>query len=414
MRRLAASLLILGAAGPAGAGFKMGLGKAVARQSVETIDKAEPYYNATATGESVAQTMASCGPADALTVLPVDLSDVRGIVPLGNTNPPGHTFPSDHTYYYMNYVDPLNTSAGFVTSTLRVPGRIRVVRVTSGRYLNAPTPTTDYGITFYVCKELRMYITHISTLDAALLEKAGGLSGSSCMTYGTGGTVVEYCSKEVNIPMEAGDVIGTVGHKASAFDFGANDYRIQPLDFVSPQRSVGIQAYTTCPIDYFDAGPKAQMEARLGRFDGLVLRTQPPLCGGIMFDVRNTAAGRWYKPGAPDSPEDPHLALVPDNVNPAFEKISSGTSVPQMTGFYLFSAAHSGRVNRSFSEITADGQVYCIDSFYDPVGHPAFTGFRALLTMPTPTTLRIQRDASSTTCGAGPWTMSGAAVDFQR
>src|SRR5262249_52499765 len=43
-----------------------------------------------------------CGATTALlNTSPVDLTQVTGVVPLGNLNPSGHTFPSPHFYFYL-------------------------------------------------------------------------------------------------------------------------------------------------------------------------------------------------------------------------------------------------------------------------------------------------------------------------
>src|SRR4051794_9892847 len=45
----------------------------------------------------------SCGSTKAIfTQSPVALADFFGWVPLGNMGPPGHTFPTDHQYIYVN------------------------------------------------------------------------------------------------------------------------------------------------------------------------------------------------------------------------------------------------------------------------------------------------------------------------
>ncbi|MBV9080411.1 MAG: hypothetical protein JO102_04745, partial [Elusimicrobia bacterium] len=123
--------------------------------------------------------------------------------------------------------------------------------------------------------------------------------------------------------------------------------------------------------------------------------------------------GDWYKIGAPDLPEDPHLALVPDNINPNVQNISCGTSVSGLTGWRTFTPQTSGTHNRDFSQVTSDGAVYCYDNFVDPLGQPAFTGYYVLITMPSATTLEIER-VNTANCGGGPWSMSGNAVTFQR
>ena len=154
---------------------------------------------------------------------------------------------------------------------------------------------------------------------------------------------------------------------------------------------------------------KAGFEALLGSYSGSVLRTAPPLCGTIDQDVPGTAQGDWYHAGSPDSPEDPHLALAHDNVVVSSGVFSSGTSIPGLQGLgtLLFSPAHSGRVQREFSEVVADGNEYCYDSFTNLVGSIL------VLKMPDAFSLQIEKQTAAS-CGAGPWTLSGAAVSFTR
>src|SRR6185369_15301677 len=46
--------------------------------------------------------LASCGTSNAFfTALPFDAAQIGGWVPLGNLNPPAHTFPTDHQYIYL-------------------------------------------------------------------------------------------------------------------------------------------------------------------------------------------------------------------------------------------------------------------------------------------------------------------------
>src|SRR5712672_3030835 len=63
--------------------------------------------------------LATCGPATLLTVTPMDLSDIREIAPLGNLNPPGHTFPTDHIYFY---------AAAGPSVPIVAPGAIRITQ----------------------------------------------------------------------------------------------------------------------------------------------------------------------------------------------------------------------------------------------------------------------------------------------
>src|SRR4029077_8126855 len=110
---------------------------------------------------------------------------------------------------------------------------------------------------------------------------------------------------------------------------------------------------------------------KLGRFDGGYFRTTPPLCGTIEAGVANTAKGNWYHPGSPNNPEDPHLSLIDNNVYAPQQTISVGNSLPNGGSiWYIFSPVSAGFVDRDFSQVISDGNIYCYDSFYDPIGQP--------------------------------------------
>jgi len=413
MKRAAAFLLAVTLSAAAQAGFHMGLGGAAAKKSAALFGEAAEKKTADSVGDNVARLLPSCGPAP-FTVLPTDLSKMGGLVPLGNLNPPGHTFPTDHIYFYGLRTSTSNPGSPTVEAPLLAPGDITVSEVVSADYLNATPPVTDYSIYFYACRELKAYFFHVRSLDASFQAKLGGGVDDGCWTYSTGGASIRRCSQRVNVPVRAGETLGTVnGPGSSAFDFGAYDHGKPPLAFASPSRHYAEQLYTVCPVDYFETGLKAQLEARFGRYDGGVIRTAPPVCGTIMFDSPSTAQGNWYKIGAPDSPEDPHLALVRNNYRPDWGAFSSGTSVPGLSAPYYFVPAASGLTQRDFAHITADGQIYCYDSFLDPLGQSITNIFTILVHMPTPTTLRIERQAT-TSCSAGPWAFTSGAVDFQR
>jgi len=72
--------------------------------------------------------------------------------------------------------------------------------------------------------------------------------------------------------------------------------------------------------------------------------------------VEGTKLGYTY-------PEDPHMALVHNNINPAQAVFSIGTSFTGVeTGGYSFTPSASGLVNPDFSRVTADGKVYCFET----------------------------------------------------
>jgi hypothetical protein len=175
-----------------------------------------------------------------------------------------------------------------------------------------------------------------------------------------------------------------------------------------------------CPVDYFEAATRSGLEARLGRSDGKEPRTAEPRCGTVMQDLPGTAQGIWYLAGTVDEgPEDPHLALVHDNVDPTVATFSVGTSIPGLASrVYPFRPKTSGLVNRDFGAIAADGRVYC---FHSTAGIPNWRssggslarGSIVLVALTSATTLRIERQAK-TACGSGPWAFGSGAVDFER
>lgn len=391
-------------AAPSWAGLRWGLGSAVAKRSANLIDRA--VYESNPVGDRVAATLDHCPSSGPYDTVPTDLSGIAGIDPLGHVFPSGHTFPSDHIYFYAS-------TTTVMTHSVYAPGNIHVTEVSASTYLSASPSYTDYSIYFYGCRELKSYFFHVRNLSSSLATQLGAID-QQCTSYSTGGTSISRCSKQANITMSSGDLIGT-SPTTGAFDFGTFDYRITPLAFSSPSRHYPDQLYTVCPIDYFTAGPKASMEALLGRYDGGLRRTIAPICGEIMYDLAGTARGNWYHVGSPDSPEDPHLGLVPLNYAPTTLEISVGTSVSGQSAInYGFLPIGAGFVNRDFAQVTADGNVYCYDSFLDPIGQsvgPLAPSF--ILQLTSATTLRFERRAANT-CGAGPWSFTSAATDFQR
>jgi hypothetical protein len=409
---IAAFLLVLAGQAPCHAGFRMGLGSAVAKQGGNLFKKAADSQSGALVGDNVAQTLPSCGATPPYNVSPVRVTDIQGIDPLGHVNPSGHTFPSDHIYFYIVPSSGSAPTGPRVVTNVLAPGSVHITNI-SFAYTNGDPSTTDYGLHFYACRELKSYFGHVSSLSPALLAALGSAK-QSCQTYSTGGTTFYRCDADTNLAVSAGDLIGTAGGIRAALDFGAYDYRRTPIAFLSPSRHNFDQPFTVCPIDYFEAGLKATLQPHFGRWDGAVARTALPLCGQILYDVAGTALGDWYHIGSPDSPEDPHLSLIKDNVYDPRQDLSIGASVPGISPLFLpFDPLSSGTHNRNLAQVTSDGNTYCYDTFFDPIGQPASPGYSVLLTMPTATTIRVAA-FNAASCGAGPWSISGAYGDFQR
>ena len=361
-------------------------------------------------------------------VSPIALSDLISITPLGNPNPPAHTFPTDHIYFYVKRAGPASMPGALPPAaevTVFSPGDITILQVNSKDYLSSTQkgfkPHTDYQMDFALCKEFRGRFDHLASLSDKIKSQHQE-SDENTHTYSTGGTTVKFHSTKVHIKLKAGEIIGTAGgpNGSNALDFWAFDYRITPHVYANPSRWRENSFYVVCPIDYFIPTVRDTLRKRLGSFDG-TLRTEPPLCGEVAQDKSGTAQGIWFVKGTTfakeatrSNPEDAHLALVHDNVDPSKCVFSMGISMEGKglpSGAYYFVSQHSGLINRDFGEITADGNVYCyeVESRFRQEGSKAIL----LLQMINPTTVRIEKfDGASR--GDGPWKFGSNYVEFGR
>jgi hypothetical protein len=333
-------------------------------------------------------------------VIPLDVANFDAIVPLGNLNPAGHTFPTNHHYLYL-------ANPG-TEVPIYAPGRIWVTMITSS--YNHTTTNTDYGIHFYACREVRAYFGHVTALTGDVEDAFASAPADSEDTYTTGGTTYTVTDKTVFIEVTAGTPIGsTDGSTSAALDFGVFDTRVAHT-FANPARFAGKDYLCAVPcLDYYTATPKTDLESVCGSFDGAQQRTAPPIGGTVAQDIPGTAQGLWFLPGEPTYPEDPHLALVHDNVDPTQPVFSVGNEDFGLTsGTYSYTPAGSGIVDREFGDITNDGQTYIIH--YVGPNHPADSR-TILITMPSATSLQIEAQGFDDT---GPWSFQGNEVQFER
>src|SRR3989344_3941004 len=184
---------------------------------------------------SSSSSLASCGSSYSFfDRAPVNMDDYYGFVPLGNLNPSGHVFPSDHIYLYKRLT---NTVA-----TLYAPGDITFVRMSASQNITAGT--TDYSIYFSPCSQLEVYFLHVLSITSAL-NSALVAPYQWDSTYTTGGNTYRSYGKNVNIVVNSGTEIGTV----KTFDMGASDTRVT-LNFINPNARSN-STHTVCPIDYY-------------------------------------------------------------------------------------------------------------------------------------------------------------------
>ena len=358
----------------------------------------------------------ACGQKlDYFTHSPVALSDFMGLVPLGNLAPSGHIFPTDHIYFHINRLDVDQWELGTVSVPVVAPGNMIITSVTFSEALSVDPPVSDFVVRFSPCTEIQAFFIHMASLSDWLLAEIG-TNFDRCNEYSVGGGDFRNCEiRGLRIEVPAAEVIGTAGGNqyANALDLGVYDLRTPPLPYANPSRWQDRSLHIACPLDYFVTEVRQALQQRLGEHDNTGLRIIEPFCGEVEQDEPGTAQGVWIAEGTEYTfPEDPHLSLVRDNIDPSISVFAVGTGIGASgleTGLYYFTPLDSGLINRAFRDVIP-GEVYCYENLALRFNQPS--GVNIILEMPTPTTLRIQR--ITTPCGTGPWTLNDTATNFQR
>ena len=346
-----------------------------------------------------------CGSGPLFTVPLISASSLSGIVPLGGLNPPGHVFPTNHIYFY-----PTETGGFGVSTPVVSPGNITITQVVNSA--GDSGFAADYTISFTSCLPVTGTFGHVATLSASLLARLPSFSSGQCTSGTEGNTNFQYCTLSgLSVALGPGDSIGTAGgvNHAFALDFGLFDSRVAAANFISPGLLPDPKedSRAVCAVDYFDATDASAFSALFGNFSGTQHRTAQPVCGTYAQDLAGTVQGKWFFPGAPNLPDNPHLALVHDDVDPSQGAFSVGSSLTGATSaVYEFTPASSGQTRRDFGQVTADGNVYCYDSF-------GSSSIVFILQLVNASTLRIEQQ-SAASCGAGPWSFTANHVDYQR
>jgi len=302
------------------------------------------------------------------TVAPIEFDELRQIAPLGSINPPGHTIPTEHTYLDID-----QEYGGQKMVLLKSPGDIYITAISSADDQLDPT-RKEYVIDFSLCKDLHGYYNHVKELSDELKEV---LSNVECEKWDH--NPGNSCQKNLFYTVKAGTVLGEVGHTQGNFDFGAYDYRIKH-EFINPSRygfyeedSLGPKTlYKVCPYDYYNLGLKEELYAKLQN-------NGEPKCGKVMQDLRGTLQGNWFYGGA--SWSDPltwkyGLAFVYEHADPTLSTISVAGYFTD-SGKWRFTEETVGSMNRKFSDVTPDGNIYCYEGIDPYISiDPARTDFK--------------------------------------
>ena len=282
--------------------------------------------------------------AKVFTVSPIDLEKIDAIVPLGAMNPPSHVFPTDHIYFYITRSP---GAEGPLTATLYSPGNLTITWIRASEHVNAGI--TDYSINME--SELRPGSTivfgHVSSINQTLLGDVSDDSGWTLEAeYSTGGETYRAWRKELDVEVQAGDILGTAGGNPGqwALDLGIYDKNHLPDKVANMDRwSYSWYLNAVDPLGYYKNS--SVLDSLYGLVHGDYANTSYNL---VLQDEPGTAQGCWFTEGTTNAyPEDPHLALVRSNIDLDTRVFSVGISVQE-----------SGLINREFSDLTPDDVIY--------------------------------------------------------
>jgi hypothetical protein len=236
----------------------------------------------------------------------VDPALVDFILPLGNLNPPGHTLPTDHIYFYVGFLRP---EIRGVPVFAPGDGVVQII-------LRSAAP--DVKLFVRVNSTFMYYVDHV-VLDPAIREGASLTAGQLLGTSSTGGFGVD---------------LGVINAGLTHF-------------FVTPARYPSDTLHADAPLKYYEEPLKSQLYAMVRR-DGV------DKDGRVDFDVAGRLQGNWFHESLPVSESanssgwTRHLAFVFDNVQPSRPRVSIGGTL-SMTGVFGIDGA-----DPAFDSVTPD------------------------------------------------------------
>lgn len=338
-----------------------------------------------------------------LSVPPVPLGDIRTIAPLGNLSPPGHVMPTEHMYFYLR-LDAGGTKA--VVTPLHAPGDMTITQARATEHVNAGI--LDFALTGMLCDEVSLVFGHVSSLDEELFGDTSGLDGWAYTgEYSGAGETYRTWERWCYTAVTTGRELGTAGGNPGqwALDVGVFDHRSTHGTAANPDRWRATTLHSACVLDYYERDQVHDALSELLDREDIPGDRYP--CGLVLQDVPGTAHGAWFLDGNPNpSPEDNHLALVWHNSRPTQAVISVGYAVPTIgSNGYAFVPESLGLVNRPFTAVTPDGEIYGYRfSFYDGI---------ILIQMPVADTLWIEGIARGSP-DPGTWAFTERKTIFVR
>lgn len=352
---------------------------------------------------------------------PLSTANFTTFAPLGWSSPGGHVLPSNHGGFYIRQLSGSGSDVTPANVPVVSPGNVTVFEIIGQQYLNANHPQ-DYAIYIAPCANITFYLGHVQELSEKL-SAAYTAPFVNCQNSTADSIEIRTCQKMMNVTFTAGEQIGNIGGQPAgtggveALDLGVYDYTLQPAGFANQSRYDAQQLHAACPLNYFTSSIQSYLyDNRIG-VQGTIRNEQPP-CGSFMQDVPGTAIGNWFQKGTPTpyTNEGSLISLIHDDFQSGQELFSIGlqSNITGLAGVtYYFSTQSTGNVNREFGNVTADGQIYCYDSFKDSYSGGNSVPGTILLQLTNANSLRIEYQNSGS-CGSGPWSFGSQYSDFYR
>ena len=373
--------------------------------------------NASAPQFQLGASVPAC-PADpdtpVLGTLPLAPEEFLAFRPLGFQSIPIHLLPAKHSAFSM-------TRPGQTPQprSLRAPAAGRVTEIYEASF--SRSGARNYQVFMHPCRELRLYFGHLNAL-APRLQQAFAAAAPRCNSFdsGDGGTTTTCRREGLELDLLEGEVFGS-GPDSAGVDFGALDTRLPPAAFVQPAHYDAYYRYYAAPSNYFQAAPRALLEAKTGSVFGSTLRSLAPLGGSYMQDLPGSAQGNWFPAGrsmANSTDQSAFLSLVHDHVDPSRPMLAVGNGVAGLPlGLYSYEPGAAPQHNPDPSRIRP-GQAACIDSFTTrsasdvPLSQAPFGAL--LLALPDALHLQLQW-LPGVRCGdVASWSPGTQAARFER
>lgn len=309
----------------------------------------------------------------------IDPTLIVSLAPLGNSNPPGHTFPVDHIYFNLDQGE--NNKPTSVYS----PGDGILTSINKEQGFNDKGEVMRSGVNFHVslCKGVYIIIASSGKLTPEFENIIKTQSKEECKKSPgkhLNEKSLKQCNYQLKLPIKAGKKIyDTIDDYPEVW---ATNFNQTPDPSVDWKRyNSDLFTYSICLFDLYKGELKDTFYSKFGTFSPINMsedpkkkqeskpiftpRTIEPICGTPHQNVAGTLQGDWFatNAGGEDSPEftGNGLALIHDNFDPTYGKMVIGGNFTN-SGVIIFMPKHEGNIDREFSEIKPSKQIYCYDS----------------------------------------------------